>query len=183
MSTIREIAEKTGIDRNEATKLLDMLYEKGWVKVFQSGNAEGIARWGLTDKGRKILPPSTPDGYESIGGSEAQEVALSAREFYLSMGWFFALARQGPGMSRKVDCVAYDYDGKKAVAVEVESSDHVLRDHVEQVRKHMMEISPFDEVHFWAHQAAAERIMELRSSLGPEDQARVKVFAVGGPTG
>ena len=126
-----------------------------------------------------MLPPSTPEEYASIGGPEAQELALAARDFYLSKGWFFALARQDPGMGRKVDCVAYDYDSRVAAAVEVESSEHVLHDHVEQAKQHMMEVSPFDEVHFWAHRDAAEKIMEMRGALRPEDQPRVKVFAVG----
>ena len=82
-------------------------------------------------------------------------------------------------MKRKVDCVAYDYEHRLVAAVEVESSEHVFHDHVEQVKQHMAEISPFGEVHFWAHQDAAEKIMELRNALRPEDQARVKVFAVG----
>jgi predicted mannosyl-3-phosphoglycerate phosphatase (HAD superfamily) len=77
------------------------------------------------------------------------------------------------------NCVAYDYERKLSVAVEIESSEHVFYDHIEQVKLHMMEISPFNEVHFWAHQEAAERIMELRSQLRPEDQLKVKVFAVG----
>jgi hypothetical protein len=63
--------------------------------------------------------------------------------------------------------------------VEIESSEHVFHDHVEQVKQHMLEVSPFDEVHFWAHQDAAEKIMELRNALRAEDQPRVKVFAVG----
>jgi DNA-binding MarR family transcriptional regulator len=178
MSTIRELAERTGIDRSEVSELLDSLRERGWVKVLRSNRA-GPIRWVLTEEGRQTLPPSTPDGYDSIGASEAQGLALSARAYYLSKGWFFALARQDFELKRKADCVAYDYEGRLAVAIEIESSEHVFHDHVEQVRRHMMEISPFDEVHFWAHQAAAEKIMELRNRLRPEDQARVKVFAVG----
>jgi len=178
MSTIRELAERTGIGRNEVSELLDMLRDKGWVRVHRSSMA-GASRWELTDDGRRILPPSTPEGYASIGGPEAQGLALAARDHYLSKGWFFALARQEAGMRRKVDCVAYDYDHQLAVAIEIESSEHVFHDHVEQVKRHMMEISPFDEVHFWAHQAAAEKIMELRHGLRAEDQPRVKVFAVG----
>jgi DNA-binding MarR family transcriptional regulator len=178
MSTIRELAERTGIDRNEVSELVDMLREKGWVKAHRS-TAAGTPRWELTNEGRRVLPPSTAEGYASIGGSEAQGLAIATRDYYLSKGWFFALARQEAGMKRKVDCVAYDYDRRMAVAVEIESSEHVFHDHIEQVKQHMMEISPFDEVHFWAHQDAAEKIMELRNALCPEDQLRVKVFAVG----
>ena len=133
----------------------------------------------MTDEGRKMLPPSTPDGYASIGGREAQELAVAARNFYLSRGWFYALALQDSRMDRRVDCVAYDYDSNAPIAVEIESSEHVLHDHAEQVKLHMLEITPFGEVHFWAHREAAERILELRSQLRPEDQVRVKVFAVG----
>jgi len=178
MSTIRELAERTGIDRSRVSELLDSLRERGWVKVLRS-SATGTLRWALAEEGKKTLPPSTPDGYESIGASEAQGLALSARTYYLSKGWFFALARQDPGMRRKVDCIAYCYERGLAAAIEIESSGHVLHDHAEQVKQHMTEISPFDEVHFWAHEAAAEKIMELRNRLRPEDQARVKVFAVG----
>ena len=178
MSTIRELAERTGIDRSDVSELLDSLRERDWVKALGSKEV-GPVRWVLTENGRKTLPPSTPDWYESIGGLEAQELALLARAYYLSKGWFFALARQDPELKRKVDCVAYDYERKFAVAIEIESSGHVLHDHVEQVKRHMMEISPFGELHFWAHKDAAEKIMELRSAFGPEDQARVKVFAVG----
>ena len=178
MSTIKELAERTGIDGSEVSELLDKMREKGWVKVRRS-NAAGTPRWELTDEGRKVLPPATPVGYASIGGREAQELALVARDFYLSKGWFFALTRQGPDMKRKVDCVAYDYDSRTAAAVEVESSEHVFHDHVEQAKQHMMEVSPFDEVHFWAHRDAAEKIVEMRDALRPEDQPRVKVFAVG----
>ena len=48
-----------------------------------------------------------------------------------------------------------------------------------QVKQHMLEVSPFDEVRFWAPQDAAEKIMERRSALRPEGQFRVRVFAVG----
>jgi DNA-binding MarR family transcriptional regulator len=178
VSTIRELAERTGIDRSKVSELLDPLREKASVKILRS-KAPGPVRWVLTEEGRKILPPSTPGGYESIGAAEAQKLALSARTYYLSKGWFFALARQDSISKRRVDCVAYDYEHKIAAAIEIESSQHVLRDHVEQVKQHMMEISPFNEVHFWAHQAAADKIMEVRNGLRPEDQTRVKVFAVG----
>jgi DNA-binding MarR family transcriptional regulator len=177
MSTIRELAERSGIDRSKVSELLDPLREKAWVKILRS-SAPGPFRWVLTEEGRKILPPSTPGGYETIGGAEAQELALSARTYYLSKGWFFALARQDPELKRKVDCVAYDYERKTAAAIEIESSQHVLRDHVEHVKRHMMEISPFNEIHFWAHRGAAERIVELRSGLRSEDQIKVKVFAI-----
>lgn len=178
MSTIMELAERTGVDRTQVSELVDALMEKGWVKARRS-SPSGTPRWELTDGGRKALPPSTAEGYASIGGPEAQGLALAARDYYLSRGWFFALARQDPKMGRRVDCVAYDYGSDTPVAVEVESSEHVFHDHVEQVKQHMMEISPFDEVHFWAHQDAAGKIMEMRKALRPEDQARVKVFAVG----
>jgi DNA-binding MarR family transcriptional regulator len=178
MSTIGDLAERTGIDRGEVSQLLGMLREKGWVKTVRRKGG-GPILWELTEQGRSVLPPSTPEGYASIGGSEAQELALAARDYYLSKGWFFALGRQDPKMGRRVDCVAYDYDGRTPVAVEIESSEHVFHDHAEQVKRHMMEVSPFGEVHFWAHQDAAEKIMEIRSQLRPEDQARLKVFAVG----
>ncbi|HUH82881.1 MAG TPA: helix-turn-helix domain-containing protein [Nitrososphaerales archaeon] len=177
MSAIRELAERTGVDRSEVSELLESLKERGWVKVLRSDGAVNI-HWGLTDEGRRILPPGIPDGYASVGGHEAQVIAVAAREFYLSKGWFFALARQDSDMPRRVDCVACDYDSGRAVAVEIESSGHVIRDHAEQVKKHMLEVSPFDEVHFWAFEVAAERIMELRSEIRPEDQDRVKVFRV-----
>ncbi len=178
MSAIKELAERTGIDRGEVSELLDMMREKGWVKV-RRPNATGTARWKLTDGGRRVLPPSTPEGYASIGGPEAQRLAVAARDYYLSRGLFFALGRQDAGLKRKVDCVAYDYEHQLSAAVEIESSEHVFHDHVEQVKQHMLEVSPFDEVHFWAHQDAAEKIMELRNALRAEDQPRVKVFAVG----
>jgi hypothetical protein len=178
MSTIRELSERTGLDRNQVSDLLDGLMEKGWVKIAR-GRKTVAPLWGLTDEGRRVLPPTTPGGYASIGSHEAQELALAAREYYLSKGWFFALARQEPGMERRVDCIAYDYDTGLAAGVEIEGSEHVLRDHGEQVRQHMLWISPFKELHFWAHVDAAERITELRTQLRPEDQARVKVFSVG----
>jgi len=177
MSTIKGLGERTGIDRSMVSRLLHMLKEKGWVKILRP-NAPGPVHWVLTEEGRKILPPLTASGYESIGGEEAQGLALSARERYISKGWYFAIARQDGEMKRKVDCVAYDYEAGIAVAIEIESSAHVLRDHVEQVRRHMLEISPFDEIHFWAHKAAADKIGELRSELRSEDQIKVKVFAV-----
>lgn len=182
MSTIRELAERTGLDRNQVSDLLNELRENGWVKVAR-GMRTGAPRWELTEEGRKVLPPSVPEGYASIGGHEARELALAAREYYLSKGWFFALARQEPGMKRRVDCIAYDYDKELAAGVEIESSEHVLHDHVEQVKQHMFEVAPFNELHFWAHEAAAERIAELRFQLRPEDQARVKVFSVGEEAG
>ena len=178
MSTIRELAERTGIDRTQVSGLIDMLRERGWVRA-RRPSPSGTPRWELTDEGRKVLPPSTPEGYASIGGPEVQGLALAARDYYLSNGCFFALGRQDAGMKRKVDCVAYDYEHRLAAAVEIESSEHVFHDHIEQVKQHMLEISPFDEVHFWAHQDAAGKIMELRSRMGAEDQAKVKVFAVG----
>jgi DNA-binding MarR family transcriptional regulator len=177
MSTIGELAGRTGIDRGEVTELLNTMREKGWVKV-RRPNATGTPCWELTDKGKEILPPSTPEGYASIGGREAQELALGARDFYLSKGWFFALALQDTKTGRRVDCVALDYESNTPIAVEIESSEHVLHDHAEQVKRHMLEITPFREVHFWAHGEAAERILELRSQLRPEDQARVMVYAV-----
>jgi len=176
MSTTTKLAERTGIDRSEVSELLDLLREKGWVKVIRAREEKPIL-WVLTDEGRKILPPFTADGYDSIGALEAQELALSARDCYLSKGWYFALARQDPELKRKVDCVAYDYERRLAVAVEIESSGHVLH-HIEQVKQHMMEISPFEEVHFWAHKEAMEKILELRDRLRPEDQVRVVVFPV-----
>ena len=178
MSTITNLAERTGIDRSRVSELLGSLRAKGWVKA-RRPKAEEPLLWMLSEEGRKTLPPFTSDGYESIGGTEVQGLAISARDHYLSSGWFYAPARQDPGMTRKVDCVAYDYEGGFAVAVEIESSGHVLRDHVEQVKKHMLEISPFAQVHFWAHRSAAERILELRRELRSEDRLRVWVFAVG----
>ncbi|MDG7008044.1 MAG: hypothetical protein JRN06_07345 [Nitrososphaerota archaeon] len=106
----------------------------------------------------KALPPSTAEGYASIGGPEAQGIALAARDYYLSRGWFFALARQDPKIGRRVDCVAYDYDRNLAAAVETESSEHVFHDRIEQMKQGMMEIFPFDEVHFWAYRDAADSI-------------------------
>jgi transcriptional regulator with XRE-family HTH domain len=178
MSTIRELAERTGLDRNQVSDLLNGLREKGWVKVAR-GMKTGAPRWELTEEGRMVLPPITPDGYKSIGSHEAQELALAAREYYLSKGWFFALARQEPGMKRRVDCIAYDYDSGLVAGVEIEGSEHVLHDHAEQVKRHMFEVAPFNELHFWAHEGAAERIAELRLQLRGEDQSKVKVFAVG----
>ena len=178
MSTIRELAERTGIDRSKVPEILGPLRGNGWVKVLRP-SAPGPVRWVLTEEGRKILPPFTPGGYESIGAAEAQGLAISARGYYLSKGWYFALARQGSEMKRKVDCVAYDYEAGFAAAIEIESTAHVLHDHVEQVKQHMLDISPFEEIHFWAHQSAAAKIMQLRNSLRPEDRTRVKVFAVG----
>jgi len=175
VSNIRELSERTGIDRSEISDLLDTLREKGRVKTVRRKEG-GPILWELSDQGRSVLPPSTPEGYASIGGSEAQGLALAARDYYLSRGWFFAIARQDAGMSRKVDCVAYDYDGKIAVGVEIESSEHVFHDHIEQTKRHMLEIAPFDEMHFWAHKEATERISELKSQLRPEDQAKVKVL-------
>jgi DNA-binding MarR family transcriptional regulator len=178
MSTIKELAERAGLDRSQVSDLLNELREKGWVKVAR-GLKAGSPRWELTEEGRMVLPPITPDGYKSIGGHEAQELAVAARECYLSKGWFFALARQEPGMKRRVDCIAYDYGTGLVAGVEIESSEHVSHDHLEQVKQHMLGISPFKELHFWAHADAAERIVELRLQLRPEDQARVKVFSVG----
>jgi len=176
VSTIKELAERTGIDRSEVSGLIDLLREKGWVKILRP-DEQGHGLWVLTKVGRKILPPFTPGGYESIGGWEAQGLALSVREAYLSRGWYFALARQDGEMKRKVDCVAYDYEHGLAVGIEIESSAHVLHDHPEQVKQHMLEISPFDEIHFWAPKAAVEKIEELKSSLGSKEaMARVKVF-------
>ena len=177
MTTIRELAENTGIDRSEVSELLVSKMKEGWLKTFRRKEG-GPITWILTDEGRKVLPPSTPEGYASIGGPEAQGLALTAREHYLSRGWFFALARQETAMRRRVDCVAYDYTRRLAAAVEIESSAHVLRDHVEQVKRHLMEISPFDEVHFWAHLDAADRIKELKNGLRPEDQPKVKIYSV-----
>jgi DNA-binding transcriptional ArsR family regulator len=182
MSTIRELAERTGLGRSQVSDLLNELREKGWVKVAR-GMKTGAPRWELTEEGRSVLPPITLDEYKSIGSHEVQELALAAREYYLSKGWFFALARQEPGMKRRVDCVAYDYDTGLATGVEIEGSEHVSHDHVEQVKQHMLGISPFKELHFWAHVDAAERIAELRFQLRPEDQARVKVFSVGEEAG
>ena len=176
MSSIRQLSERMGIDRNEASKILDLAREAGWVKPKRPG--AGLHLWELTEEGRRVLPPSEAEGYASIGGGEAQSLALSARDYYLSKGWFFALGRQDPKMGRRVDCVAYDYDSRSPVAVEVEGSEHVLHDHAEQVKLHMLEIAPFEEVHFWAHHEAAVRILELKSQLRPEDQARVKVLSV-----
>jgi DNA-binding MarR family transcriptional regulator len=175
---MKEIAERIGLDRNQVSDLLNELREKGWVKAARAVK-KGAPRWELTEEGRKVLPPSAPEGYASIGGHEAHELALAAREYYLSKGWFFALARQDPGMKRRVDCVAYDYDKELAAGVEIESSEHVLHDHVEQVKQHMLEVAPFSELHFWAHEGAAERIAELRLQLRGEDQSKVKVFAIG----
>ena len=177
MSTIRELAERTGRDRNQVSDLLNELREKGWVKVALARKT-GAPHWELTEEGRKVLPPSAPEGYASIGGPEAQELALAAREYYLSRGWFFSLAPQGPKLERRVDCIAYDYDNELAAGVEIESSEHVLHDHAEQVKQHMFEVAPFNELHFWAHEDASERIAELRWQLRGEDLSKVKVFEV-----
>ena len=177
MSTIKELAERAALDRGRVSDLVHELMEEGWVKALRSKKT-GVPRWELTEEGSRVLPPSSPEGYASIGGRDAQGLALAARDFYLSKGWFFALARQDAEMKRKVDCVAYDYDNGLAVGVEVESSRHVLHDHLEQVKQHMLEIAPFKELHFWARGEAAERISELRTELRPEDQSKVKVFAV-----
>ena len=178
MSSIKALSERTGIDRSAVSEILNLLRERGWAKVVRPKTVAGPL-WELTDEGRRVLPPTTAEGYASIGGSEVQELALAARDYYISRGWFFALARQDPTMARRADCVAYDYDNQTPVAVEVEGSEHVLHDHSEQVKRHMMEVAPFREVHFWARGEAAERIVELRAQLRPEDLAKVKVFSVG----
>ena len=51
MSTIMELAERTGIDSGEVTGLLDSLRDKGWVKALRP-NAAGPLRWVLSEGGR-----------------------------------------------------------------------------------------------------------------------------------
>ena len=171
-----KICELSGLPRTpETQKVLDDLYDLGLIRV-ASSNAVGTRYYGLTGKAVDgILPPATKEGFSSIGGEDAQEIALAARKWYLEHGWFFALARQDLEMKRKVDCVAFDYDNNTAAGVEIESPNHVST-HPEELKAHLLEVEPFQELHVWVREESKARVDELVDQLPADQKEKVRVF-------
>jgi hypothetical protein len=169
------ICERTALPREGSTQeVVRGLYDAGYIKILRSDRL-GNPTYVLIEKAGEILPPSTKEGYSSIGGEDAQAIALAAREHYLSHWQFFALARQDMKMKRKVDAVAFDYDQGMPIGVEVESPNHV-QTHPEELRAHMVQVEPFQKLHVWCAEASQTRVRELVEQL-PEDQSsKIKVF-------
>ncbi len=173
---ISEIGRRSSIDRTSplTKETLDALYTDGLISII-STNRRGDKTWGLTEKAKNILPPGDLKGYESIGGSDAQEIAQKACDYYLSHGCFFTLGRQDLSMKRKPDCVVYEYARQVPVCVEVESADHVAT-HADQLALHFREIDPFRELHVWIRPESKAKVDEILQSVPADLRSRVKVF-------
>ncbi len=174
---ITRICELSGLPRDEeTTKAVEGLHDFSQIKVVRSDRA-GNRTYGLTNGGLALLPPTTKEGFESIGKEDAQEIALAARRYYLEHGFFFAIGRQDLKMERKPDCVAFDYDRALPIAGEIESTNHV-QTHPEELKSHLLEVEPFRELHVWCQGGVKTKVEGLIAQLPEDQREKIKVFVV-----
>jgi len=171
---VMRAAERAGVEREVAGRILGRLRASGVVRAIGSDRAG--SEFYTLDPG--ALPSLKPESYQGIGGAEARQLAMQVVKLCLERGWFVAPGRQDVGMERKFDIVSFDYSRNVPIAIEVESEEHVLHDHPEQLKKHMLEIDPFNEMFVVTTKGEAERkVLELRSQLPLAQQDRVTVVA------
>lgn len=126
----RIVAEIDSNDRDEVSALLQKMNDGKEIKVVRTRRvgAQTERVYGLGAESARYFP----DDYSSIGQSDGiGEVAAKAFEHNASFGRFVTIAKQ-KGDDR-VDMIAYDYDSKEAVSIEIESESEV-QSHPEQVR-------------------------------------------------
>jgi len=171
---VMRAAERAGVEREVAARILGRLRASGVVRAIGSDRA-GSEFYTLDPE---ALPGLKPESYHGIGGAEARQLAMQVVKLCLERGWFVAPGRQDVGMERKFDIVSFDYSRNVPIAIEVESEEHVLHDHPEQLKRHMLEIDPFNEMFVVTTKGEAERkVLELRSQLPLAQQDRVIVVA------
>ena len=172
--SVMRAAERAGVEREVAGRILGRLRASGVVRAIGSDRA-GSEFYTLDPE---ALPGLKPESYHGIGGAEARQLAMQVVKLCLERGWFVAPGRQDVGMERKPDMVAFDYSKGFSIAVEVESEEHILHDHPEQLKRHMLEIDPFNEMFVVTTKGEAERkVLELRSQLPLAQQDKVIVVA------
>lgn len=162
-------------DRNRTKDVIMSLIGAGLVEVTSSSKigAQTMRVYGLTAKAKSAY---FPDSYSSIGtADDVDYIASEATEYYLTHGYFVSPARQeGRRDALACDLVAYDYDTKTAISVEIESLAEV-QSHPEQVKYNMTKWRDlgFAQCHVWSRSSVAESI---RASL--DDADKVTVFTV-----
>ncbi len=172
-ATQNKLCELTGLSRSKETReLIEEMWTKKWIKVVRSWTvgAEKAKEYGLTEDGKKLLACD----FSQIGGLEAQEMAVKARAYYLNHWMFFTLGKQDR-VEMKPDCIAYDYDQGKAIAVEVESPNHV-QTHPEELKAHLLHVEPFKELHVWIKEESKAKVEGLLYQLQSDQTPKIKVF-------
>jgi len=173
---IGEVAERTAIDRDDVSAKLVQMNEKGLVKIARSDRL-GRKEYSIGKEGLALLPSLKKEDYRWIGGEEAQDLAVKFVKYAIERKWFVSLAIQGQ-RERKPDLVAFDYEKNESIAVEIESTDHILHSHPEQVKQHMLEIEPFDKMIIVIKRGEAEEKAKtlLNQITDEEKKQRIEII-------
>lgn len=142
------VAEVDSNDRDEVSALLQKLNTERKIKVVRTRKVGNQTErvYGLGAESAKYFP----DDYSSIGQSDGiSGVAAKAFDHNTSFGRFVTIARQ-KGDDR-VDMLAYDYDSKEVISIEIESESEI-QSHPEQVRYNAKKWSGmgFDGCQVWS---------------------------------
>jgi len=165
------VAERTAIDRDDVSVKLIQMNEKGLVRIARSDRL-GRKEYSIGKEGLALLPSMKREDYQAIGGEEAQDLALKFVKYAIEKKWFVALAIQGQ-RERKPDLVSFDFTKNESIAVEIESTDHILHSHPEQVKQHMIEIDPFSRMIVVVKKGEAEeKAKTLLNQVNAETQKR-----------
>ena len=170
----------TGITKNIQAKnrddvsatLQDMLKRKYIVQINKSRNV----RYALSKETKKTY---FDFDYRKIGtAKDIPKITRKAVEAYLEKGLFVTLALQRIEKDEdRSDLVAYSYDTKKSISVEIESASE-LSSHPEHTRYNMKKWKQmgFDACHLWSSSSKLSEI--YKSQISDEDKKDVEVFVV-----
>lgn len=163
-------------DRNKTSEIIQKFRDEGVVVIAHSKGIDLHAHYYFTLSADMMLR-YFPDDFWRIGTApDINEVAKKAQEHYLDKGCFVSIANQNISKDNlRSDMIAYDYQTKTAISIEIESEEEV-KSHPEQVRFNMIKWQDlgFNECHVWSK---SKKIEQLKNDLG-EDAKTVQLFLV-----
>ena len=165
VSNLVSIVKATKAPKRElASKALTNLMANGVITVRESGMRGRVfeRKFDLMPEHRKLL---FPDNFHDIGTAQDIEiVAGMAMSYYLEKGYFVCIAKQHKYKTHvfKTDLVAFDYDNKISISVEVESKVEVVG-HPEQVSFNMRKWREmgFSQCHVWTASKVITKFEEV----------------------
>ena len=150
--------------RELVSSILTNLMAKGVITVRESSMMGSVfeRKFDLMPNHRKLL---FPDNFRSIGtAQDIDSVAGMAMNYYLEKGYFITVAKQHKYKTHvfKTDLVAFDYDSKISISVEIESRVEVVG-HPEQVSFNMRKWRDmgFSQCHVWTASKVITKFPEV----------------------
>ena len=149
--------------RDDLSHLLSKMINSDVGLVVKGRGRQG--KYSLTNKARQMF---TFDASKVGTAPDIENAVKNIVSYYLKKGYFFTMAEQKIRRGEyRTDFVAYDYNTKTPISVELESKNEIMT-HPEHVRLNMLKWQDlgFKKCHVWSYGSNLEQIF-TELSVGP----------------